>query len=333
MPAFMPDLNIYVATFLGLGFLVFFGDMLVQGAAQLGRLFKFSQVFMGVVVVGLGTSLPEIMTALMAVLKHQPGIATGNVVGSNIANILLILGTGLVLFGRQGMGFGAARMDYGAMVLATVLLLICAAVWGEVAFWQGGVLLLFLVVVLYMLMHQGKQTFTPPPEEAALPEKGALMLFGKTAMALVGLWLGSVWLVDGASGIAIAFGLPPAVVGLSVVALGTSLPELAATFSAYRAGHGEMILGNVLGSNIFNILAALGAAALMAPLDLASLWPSLGVVALSSVVILPLFVWSTPPAFLSPSFLSARVLSYLSPRFIGLLFLGSYIFYIYCVYR
>ena len=288
--------------------------MLVQGAAQLGRLFKVSDVFMGVVVVGLGTSLPEIMTALMAAFKNDPGIATGNVVGSNIANVLLILGTALVLFGQRSMGFGRGRIDYAIMVFATAVLCVLAATWGEVGALQGGGLLLLLGAVFFVLMYQGRQTFTPPLEET-LPQSAPLGVAAKTALALAGLWLGSVWLVDGASALAVNYGVPQEVVGLSVVALGTSLPELAATFAAYKTKNGQMILGNVLGSNILNIFAALGLAALVTPLSLNGIWPSIGTAAAAAVAILPLFVLSKPPA-----------------RFMGLLFLAAYMFYIYNVF-
>lgn len=310
----MLELNMYLATLLGLGFLVLFGDMLVHGATQLSRILKVSDVFIGVVVVGLGTSLPEILTAVIAAFQGEGGIATGNVVGSNIANILLILGTALVLFGKRGLGFASARMDYAMMLLVTAVLLLMAALWGELYVLQGGILLALLAGVLYRLTHQGRSTFELDPNNLT-PHSPTPVLAGKTVLALIGLWLGAELLVDGAGGIAVDFGLPPEVVGLSIVALGTSLPELAATFAAFRLRNGRMILGNVIGSNLLNILAALGLAALVTPLSLVGMGVSLGVMALAAVAVLPLFIWSKLPA-----------------RLIGLLFLGGYVFYIYYIY-
>ena len=310
----MPEFNMYFATLLGLGFLVFFGDLLVQGAAQLSKLFKVSDVFIGVIVVGLGTSLPEILTAVIAAYEGKQGIATGNVVGSNIANILLILGTALVLFGRKGLGFERAHMDYGYMLFATASLLFMALAWGVLGTLQGVALLVFLAFTLYKLLHQGRQTFVEDLEDIT-PHSATSVLFAKTILALAGLWLGAAWLVQGASAIAVSFGLPQEVVGLSIVAVGTSLPELAATIAAYRASNGQMVLGNVIGSNIFNIFAALGAAALVAPLAMAGLGVSLMVAALSAVAILPLFLWAKLPV-----------------RWFGVLFLGGYVFYVIYIY-
>lgn len=310
----MLDMNMYLATLLGLGFLVFFGDMLVHGATQVSRLLKVSDVFIGVIVVGLGTSLPEILTAVIAAMKGEGGIATGNVVGSNIANILLIMGTALVLFGKRGLGFDSARPDYAYMMLATGVLLAMGLIGGVLTTLQGGILLVLLALILYKLTHQGRKNFDIDPDDLT-PQSPVPMLAGKTLLALLGLWLGADMLVSGASDIAVAFGVPPEVVGLSMVALGTSLPELAATFAAYRIGNGRMILGNVIGSNLLNILAALGLAALIAPLSLVGMEGSLLVMALASVAIMPLFFWLKPPA-----------------RAIGVLFLGGYVFYILYIY-
>ena len=304
----------YLATGLGLVFLVYFGDMLVHGATQLSRILKVSDVFIGVIVVGLGTSLPEILTAVIAALKDEGGIAVGNVIGSNIANIMLILGVAIFLFGPKSLGFEKARRDYGMMLAATAILLVMAGVWGGLGLAHGVFLLLVMMVILYLLMHQGRKGFAIDPEDLT-PHSPAFLLASKTIMALLGLWLGADFLVSGASGIAVTFGVPPEVVGLSIVAVGTSLPELAATLAAYKLGNGQMIIGNVLGSNLLNILAALGLGSLFTHLSFAGMGPSLVVMALASVAIMPLFVWPK-----------------LSARWVGGLFVLLYVLYIGSIY-
>ena len=304
----------YLATALGLVFLVYFGDMLVHGATQLSRVLKVSDIFIGVIVVGLGTSLPEILTAVIAALKDEGGIAVGNVIGSNIANIMLILGLALVLFGPRSLGFEKGRGDYAMMLIATAALLAIAALWSSMAWGQGLFLLVLMGAILYRMTHQGRKNFEIDLDDLT-PHSTAFMLATKTIMALLGLWLGADFLVSGASGIAVAFGVPPEVVGLSIVAIGTSLPELAATIAAFRVGNGQMILGNVIGSNLLNILAALGIASLFTELSFAGMGFSLIAMTFAAVVIMPLFAWPK-----------------LSARWVGGLFMLLYVLYIVSIF-
>ena len=303
----------YLATIIGLWLLTHFGDALVENATKLGHHFKVSDVFIGVVVIGLGTSLPEILTALLAALQGTAALGVGNVLGSNIANILLILGLALFLFHKTPLGFNKARLDYGIMVAVTLALLFIAFIWGEVSVWQGGILLAFLTGVLYALMHKGKQHFEEPDTNTA--KTPIYNVYIATLIALIGLWLGADFLVRGASAIALSFNIPEEVVGLSLVALGTSLPELAATISSYKARNGGMILGNIIGSNILNILAALGVAGLFTPLSLKGLEANVLLVFGVSIVLLPFFF--------KPM---------LANRWVGILFLLSYAGYIAYLY-
>ena len=306
----MMTINMYVATVGGLMLLAFCSDMLVTGATHIGRLLRLSTVFVGVVVVGLGTSLPEILTTVLAGLKGDGALGVGNIVGSNIANIGLILGVGLILFGNTKMKTTPARLDYGMMMFASVLLCAIAAVWGEVGVLQAGILLIVMAAVLLFLLSKARNVDLDDGEK---PSWGEALT--RTFAGLLGLWLGAELLVGGAMSIATAWGVPSEIIGLSMVALGTSLPELAATFAAARVKNCGLILGNILGSNMLNIFAALGLGGLIVPLSLQGMGRDLVVMMLFAVALLPLFI-----------------LHNVSNRWVGSAFLlsyGAYIAYIY----
>lgn len=247
----------------GIIVLVAGGEFLVRGAAGLAVRLGLSPLLIGLVVVGFGTSTPELTTSVTAALEGAPDIAVGNVIGSNIANILLILGLAALLCPIT-INMAPFRRDGTALALSALL----GA--GLIAFaglerWAGAVLALMLVayIAISWWTDTGKQDNAGSVAAPALKLPLSLvMLAGGFAGVIGGAWL----LVQGAVAAASALGVSQAIIGLTIVAVGTSLPELAATLSAVRRGEGEMAFGNIVGSNIFNILGILGVAALITPM-------------------------------------------------------------------
>lgn len=248
----------YVAA--GLVALVVCGDILVRGAVAVAQRAGLSPFVIGLTLVGFGTSMPELMTSLIAAYQGAPGIALGNVVGSNIANILLILGItaamaaipGRALLERDGM------VMLGATGLCAVLILS-----GQVGRVAGFVCIAALVIYLVVTLRSGAPDDEPEIQPESMSVWAGLGIF---LVGLIGVMAGAKFLVQGASEIARAFAVSEAVIGLSVVAIGTSLPELVTSVMAARKGQGALAIGNVIGSNIFNVLGILGVTALVYPL-------------------------------------------------------------------
>ena len=256
---------LYIA--LGLAVLLGGGEFLVSGAVALARRLGLSPMVIGLTLVGFGTSVPELLTSLRAAFQGAPDIALGNVVGSNIANILLILGLAALL--RPIPVTGAAFRYDGAWMVTAALACVGLAMWPVIGHGAGLGLLLGLVVFLWLTLRRGEDLAALPDADAPpMPVwRASGLFFGGLALTL----LGAVMLVSGATGIARSFGVSEAVIGLTLVALGTSLPELVTSVLAARRGHGDVALGNILGSNIFNVLGILGATALAKPLPVASM--------------------------------------------------------------
>ncbi|WP_418595318.1 calcium/sodium antiporter [Ponticoccus sp. (in: a-proteobacteria)] len=254
----------------GLAGLVIGGELLVRGAVSAARGFGISPMVIGLTLVGFGTSTPELVTSLQAALSGSPGIAMGNVVGSNIGNVLLILGIA-VLLAPIAVDPAALRRDGVAMILATLLCL-GAVLAGAIPRITGAGFLLALAGYLAFTLWSERRSAAAAPVYAGQAEAvpGPDMRLGLAlALAVVGLVvtiLGARALVTGAVQIAQAVGLSETVIGLTIVAIGTSMPELVTSVIAVRRGQGEVALGNVLGSNIFNILGILGVTALVSPL-------------------------------------------------------------------
>lgn len=239
--------------------LFFGGEGLVRGASSVARHFNLSPMVIGLTIVGFGTSAPELLVSLQAALEGKPEIAIGNIVGSNIANILLILGISAVI---APLVIPARRMwrDLAFMLAATFIL------WGmllgsEITRTYGAILFLGLLVFLASTFFFGKVE----PEENQ-PEENQLKAWGYTIGGLIVLVIGARLLVDSAVEIATTFGISEAVIGLTIVAVGTSLPELATSVIAAYRRHTEIAVGNIVGSNVFNIFGILGITALVAPI-------------------------------------------------------------------
>ena len=250
----------YLLFGIGLVALFFGGEYLVRGASNIARHFNLSPMVIGLTIVGFGTSAPELLVSVQAALAGQPAIAIGNVLGSNIANILLILGASAVIAALM-IPLRKVWRDLGVMIVAT------AALWvmlldGSISRGDGIVLLVGLAIFMVMAFVLGKEE----PDEDALPPSSMPIAIAQTIGGLIVLVIGARLLVDSASEIARTFGVSEAVIGLTVVAIGTSLPELATSVIAAFRKQTEIAVGNVIGSNIFNIFSILGITALITPI-------------------------------------------------------------------
>ncbi len=276
----------------GLVLLALGGELLVRGAVGLAARLGISPLLAGLTIVGFGTSTPELATSVQAALGGSPGIAVGNVVGSNIANILLILGISAIIlplavnpasFKRDSIALG------GSAVLATAAVLL-----GVIGALTGVVLLACLVGYIWYAFksesaadddecrrHEAEADDRPVPLNT-----GPAILVGMIIAGLVAAIFGAGLLVDGATVLASAAGVSESVIGLTVVAIGTSLPELIACVIAVLRKHADVALGNIVGSNIYNILGILGTTAIITPIEVPAeiaaidIWVMLGVTAL-----------------------------------------------------
>ncbi len=245
------------------------GEALVAGAKQLAVRFGVEPLVIGLTVVAFGTSTPELAATLAAALKGSPEVAFGNVVGSNIANLGLVLGLGGVVYALDVRGKFLVR-EVPFMVAASVLMMWFA--WdGEIGRLEASVFLVLLGIFLWVQLTAEKES--PEIREAFDTEyavsvgKSAAWSLGLVAVGIAALTLGAHSLVTGAVGLARNFGISERVIGLTIVAFGTSLPELAGTLVAARRREGDIILGNLIGSNIFNILFILGVTIQVRPIQ------------------------------------------------------------------
>lgn len=248
---------------LGVVLLYYGGDLLVSGAGTLASRLGISRLVIGLTVVAFGTSAPELAATVTSALQGVPELAIGNVIGSNIANIALILGAASVLYALQS-NWRFLRVEMMMMVAVSALLI--PLFWdGRLSRLEGAVLLLLLTAYLWY-MFTGSQRALPEVETAS----DAVPLWRSIAGVVVGVLLlvgGAQALVTGAVSVARAMGVSEAVIGLTLIAFGTSLPELASSMVAALKRESEMILGNIVGSNIFNVLAVLGITAIIKPLE------------------------------------------------------------------
>ncbi|NKX43431.1 calcium/sodium antiporter [Roseicyclus persicicus] len=244
----------------GLGLLLGGGEGLVRGGVALATRMRLPMAVVGAVVLGFGTSMPEMLTSISAALAGAPGIAIGNVLGSNIANILLILGLAALI--APVTAESAGTEDRAWLLVATVMgigVMLVTATIGRV---EGAILLAALGLYVWRQLSRDEAMEAVPGVEGMGAGMIAAYVLGGLATLIAGAWL----LVEGATGIARAIGISETVIGLTVVAVGTSLPELATSIVAARRGEAGLALGNILGSNVFNILAILGLTAVIVPI-------------------------------------------------------------------
>jgi cation:H+ antiporter len=263
----MDGLTAYQLTIIALGaigfgvwLLVKGGDLTIDSAVRIAEKSGLSKLFIAATIVAFGTSAPELFTSVNANLSGFPGISVGNVIGSNIANVLMVLGIAAVI-APVIIDRNAVRVDTAMMIFATAAM--AAAVWVELLPRWGGLAMIAAIVGYVFYQYKASRIEVDEDEEGdALP--GNPFLFVTLGIAV--LVLGSEILVQGAVAGGYALGVPEAVIGMTVIAFGTSLPELTACVAAARKGQSDMIVGGIVGSNIFNILSVMAVSAAVKPL-------------------------------------------------------------------
>jgi cation:H+ antiporter len=280
----------------GLALLLFSADYLVRGAVAIARVSGVSPLIIGLSIVAVGTSAPEFVTALAASLAGASDMAIGNVVGSNIVNMLLILGIAAMI---RPINVGPKVIARDAMmVVGATALFVAIGATGGFNQWQGAVLVFCLIAYLY-LTYRAERRENDQEALHAREADDVGEVPGRTWVAivfliggLVGIVVGAQLLVSGGLGIAEAFDVSRTIVGLTLIAVGTSLPELAIVIVASWRGHSDIALGNVLGSNIFNLLGITGGVAMITPLEMPveimsfDIWVLLGM----TLFLLPLMI-------------------------------------------
>ena len=258
-----------VAIFAGFALLVWGADRFVMGAAASARLLGVSPLLIGLTIVGFGTSAPEILVSVVASLQGNPGLAIGNAIGSNITNIALVLGATALLV-PLAVDSGTMRREMPILIGTTVFAYLLLSD-GKLGFGDGLALLFGLLVMLSWVIYLGlssRDSKDPMATEFAAEIPTDLTLGQALFWLLVGgivLMVGSRILVWGAVAIAQHFGVSDLIIGLTIVALGTSLPELAAAIASALKNEPDIAIGNVIGSNMFNLLAVLGIPGILSP--------------------------------------------------------------------
>lgn len=246
----------------GLGLLVLGGEWLVRGASGVALKLKITPLIVGLTIVSFATSAPELIVSVRAAFTGHPDISLGNVIGSNIANIGLILGIIAIGFSLPVTWF-AYRSDWWIMIFSTLLLGVFA-IDGELSSVEGVLLVSALVGYIYLKIRhnkRGKEVDVEVDEDTQ--NKSIFFLFAFLLIGVAALRFGAEFLVEGAVDLALSFGVEERIVSLTIVAFGTSVPELATSVIAARKGEKEMAIGNIIGSNIFNILSVLGFSAII----------------------------------------------------------------------
>lgn len=295
----------------GLALLLVAGELLVSGSVKIAYRFKVSKLVVGLTVVSLGTSAPELFVSIIAAFKGHPDIAVGNVVGSNIANIGLVIAL-TVLFFPIIINSKIIKVDYPVMLVATLIFYLIFLA-GHANRNTGAVLIAILIVYIFIIVRKSRIETKANDDVIPITTKSFYLGIASVIIGGVGLYFGSGWFLKGATGLAMNFGLSDHIIGVTIVAFGTSVPELATSFMAAYRKHGDIALGNILGSNVFNIHAVIGSTALLRNISFSD--------ALSTDI-----YWMIGFAlFLAPAFYFQRKLNW--PY--GIMLLAGYTFYIY----
>lgn len=260
-----PEVIDFLKLFGGFVYLLMGGELLVRGALGLSRESHIPPVVVGMTVVAMGTSAPELMVSTFSALSGYPGIAIGNVVGSNIANVLLVIGVPVLIYPIVCTQEGLSKQT--GLMIAVSLLFIVMCVFEPISFPEG-VLLVAILICFLILATRGAELIPLDDAEEEMERGLGLPTYPSTitlfiVLGVISLPLGADLVVEGGVGLASSWGVSEAVIGLSLIALGTSLPELSTTVVAALHKSSDVAIGNVVGSNLFNILAILGITALL----------------------------------------------------------------------
>lgn len=301
----------YFLIVLGLVMLIFGGDVLVQGASGIAKKMRLSPLVIGMTVVAFGTSAPELMVSIKAAYLGSPEIALGNVVGSNIANIALVLAITVLIFPLL-IDRNSKNIDWPMMFFASMLFYFFALD-GIISQMEGTILFASLVTFTIFLIRNSRKS---NKKNGVISDKeipNIWLSVGKNLLGLILLYFGSRWLVEGAIDVAEAFGVEQRIIGVTVIAFGTSVPELAASVMAAIKKETDISIGNLIGSNLFNIMSVIGITAIIQPIPV------------TEKIINPDMYW-----MLAISFALGIILFFWKKiqRWHGLILLSSYVAYI-----
>lgn len=269
------------------------GDALVRGAVGLSLKLGIPALIVSLTIVAFGTSAPELLISIKAAMDDAAGLALGNIVGSNIANVLLVLGMPALLFGISTQD-DTSKQNYIYMILGSVVFIVMGLL-GSFTFLQGMLLILMLAVILYQAYIHAKisrRALKLATEDIPVVSDAWLKISIMLVIGVIGLPLGANLLVEGAVNIAQRAGIDEAVIGLTMVAIGTSLPELATTVMAAYRKEADVAIGNVIGSNIFNLLGVVGVTSLITTLPVPDAFVifDFWIMLASSLLLFP-FIW------------------------------------------
>jgi cation:H+ antiporter len=308
---------------LGLAVLIAGGEFLVKGSIGIAARAKLSTLVIGMTVVSFGTSAPELLVSLKAAYMEVPEITIGNVVGSNIANIALVLGLTAVIF-PMPVSRNSIVFDWPMMMLSG-LLFFAFSFGGMIQRWHGALLFVILIAFLFFLIRNSrkkmkKRELALDDEELEVQANSRKPIWYSITfliLGLAGLYFGARWLIDGASNIGLKAGLSKHVIAITIVAFGTSVPELVTSVVAAYKKEMDISVGNLIGSNIFNVMAVIGLTAMVMPIRV-----DYDVVTWDMVWMLSIF------AILLPMMLIKRKIGRIS----GAILLASYVVYIYLLF-
>ena len=272
---------------IGIVLVLWGADRLTDGSVAVAERLGIPQIVIGLTIVAMGTSMPEFCSSLVSALNHQPGMAVGNVVGSNIFNALLIVGAAAVV-APISILWSSVKKDIPFALVASMLLVLLCGFDGKIQRYDAAILLVFFAIFMYMTLREAKTgSAEQPSAEGQTKPMSRLMAAVWIVVGLACLIGGSTVFVNGASELASALGVDPTIIGLTIVAMGTSLPELATSVVSATKGNSGIAIGNVLGSNVFNILFILGVTGVISPLDIQGITP----VDLSLLVVSMVLLW------------------------------------------
>ena len=257
-----------IAIIIGIALVLWGADRLTDGAVAVAQRMGIPQIVIGLTIVAFGTSMPEFCSSLVSALNHQPGMAVGNVVGSNIFNALLIVGAAAIVAPITILP-STVKKDIPFALISSVLLVMLCGFDGKIQWYDAVIMLVFFIIFMYMTLKEAKSGKIQEEEsETKKKPMSKLMSIVWIVVGLACLIGGSTIFVNGASSLAATLGVDPAIIGLTIVAMGTSLPELATSVVSASKGNSGIAIGNVLGSNVFNILFILGVTGVIYPLDI-----------------------------------------------------------------
>ncbi len=265
-------------------------DRLTDGATALAQRMNIPQIVIGLTVVAMGTSMPEFFVSLMSAIKGTSDIAVGNIIGSNLFNTLMIVGISS-LVAPMAISKSTVRKDIPFAIIASIALL-AFSIDGEVSRFDSILLFAGFIFFIVYTVRMGLKGGDPNMENVKIEDMSPWKAAGLMLLGLVCLVGGSHLFVDGSTSVARALGVSDAVIGLTIVAMGTSLPELATSVVAARKGRSAIAIGNVIGSNVFNILMILGVTGIVLPMDIQGITTLDLAAMLGSVVLLWLFSYT-----------------------------------------